>query len=41
MIVVQVLWPHPPQTPEQASEIAEQAAPKAPKLHCKLNREIA
>jgi len=38
MIVVQVLWPHPPQTPEQAGKIAGQSAPK---LHCKPNREIA
>lgn len=28
MVVVQVLWPHPPQTPEQASRSAEQSAPK-------------
>ena len=28
MVVVQVLFPQPPQTPEQARAIAEQSAPK-------------
>ncbi len=38
MVVVQILWPHPPQTPEQARKLAGHSAPK---LRCKLNGEIA
>lgn len=38
MVVVQVLWPHSPQTAEQATRLAEKSAPKfrgKPGLHSK------